>query len=54
MPEAVVPTKDAIEALLRMLRQRLEQALGNQQRVKAHIREDRLGFSFTLDIEPKR
>jgi hypothetical protein len=37
-----------------MLRQRLEAALSNSQKVKAHIREDRYGFSFTLDIEAKR
>lgn len=53
MPEAVIPTKDAIERLLGMLRARMEEALSSGRKVKAHIREDRLGFSFMLDIEPK-
>lgn len=54
MPDAIVPTAEAIDRLLGMLRVRLEQAFQNGQKVKAHIVEDRHGFSFTLDIETKK
>lgn len=70
MPDALIPTTEAIDTLLGTLRQRLEAAFRQGQRVEAHARagmkrqvwqpgmtvvpEEDGSFSFTLYIEPRK
>jgi len=63
MPEALVPTEDAIERLLGSLERRLREAFHNKQRVTVHGRENMKrgsltetdgSFDFILHIEPKK
>jgi hypothetical protein len=70
MPDALVPTKEAIDTLLDTLRGRLEHALSHGQKVEVHARagmkrqvwtpgvdvvpQEDGSFSFTLHIEPRR
>lgn len=70
MPDAIIPTNEAIDTLLGTLRQRLESAFRNGQKVEAHARagmkrqvwqpgvdvvpEEDGSFSFALLIEPRK
>lgn len=63
MPEAVVPSAEVTERLIGMLRQRLEEALRNGQRVSCYAREGMKrgsfteadgSFTFTMSIEARR
>ncbi len=70
MPEALVPTTEAIDRLLGSIRSRLEQALRNGQRVEVHARagmkrqpwregatitpEEDGSYALSLYIEPKK
>jgi hypothetical protein len=70
MPEALVPTNEAIDRLLGSIRARLEQAFRDHQRVSVHAAagmkrqvwregqtitpEEDGSFSLTLRIEPRR
>lgn len=63
--EELVPTDEAIETVLGMLRQRMKKAFQNGQKVKAHahsrlkpgtttFKEDDGDFYFSLWIEAKK
>lgn len=70
MPDAIVPTSEAIDKLLGMLRGRLEEAFRHGQKVEAHARaglkqqvwepgkavqaEEDGSFAFTLHIEKRK
>jgi hypothetical protein len=70
MPEALVPTSEAIDRLLGSIRVRLEAALRNGQRVQVHARagmkrqvwqpgvdikpEEDGSFSLSLEIEARK
>jgi len=62
MPEALVPSQDVIDRLLAELRRRLELAVAQKQKVRAHVRagmqrgsltEEDGSFDFHLFIDPK-
>ncbi len=70
MPDALIPTNDAIDTIIGMLRQRMEAACRNGQKIKANARsglkkqvwepgkkivaEEDGSFEFTLYIEPRK
>jgi hypothetical protein len=70
MPEDLVPTKEAVDTILGMLRVRMEEAFRHGQKIEAHARagmkrqvwqpgvavtpEEDGSFSFTLYIEKRK